>query len=138
MIAGSLPHGLGGLLARFEGDNDGTVLVEETRSPQLADHVVVAASHSGLLFSAEAIPQTVEFLGTGRFRHSHPPRYRGEPPPRPRRRLPVTSPAPHAAQGFPTGPRPLTPRPTKRLPPQARHKHPPNHHQHPTHNPTNA
>src|SRR3546814_7246333 len=35
MIAGSLPHGLGGLLARFEGDNDGTVLVEETRSPQL-------------------------------------------------------------------------------------------------------
>src|SRR3546814_11640148 len=67
MIAGSLPHGLGGLLARFEGDNDGTVLVEETRSPQLADHVVVAASHGGLLFSAEAIAQTVEFLGTGQL-----------------------------------------------------------------------
>src|SRR5690606_8383394 len=32
MIAGSVPHGLGGLLARFEGDNDGTVSVEETRS----------------------------------------------------------------------------------------------------------
>src|SRR3546814_13944931 len=40
MIAGSLPHGLGGLLARFEGDNDGTVLVEETRRPPQADHVV--------------------------------------------------------------------------------------------------
>src|SRR3546814_20121720 len=37
VIAGSLPHGLGGLLARFEGDNDGTVLVAETRRPQRAD-----------------------------------------------------------------------------------------------------
>ena len=73
MIAGSLPHGLGGLLARFEGDNDGTVSVEETRSPQLADHVVVAASHSGLLFSAEAIAQTIGFLRTGRFRHAGVP-----------------------------------------------------------------
>src|SRR3546814_11530302 len=83
MIAGSLPHGLGGLLARFEGDHAGTVLVAEPRSPQLADQVVVAASHSGLLFSAEAIAQTVEFLGTGRFRHSTQPRQRGAPPPRP-------------------------------------------------------
>ncbi|MFC3714941.1 esterase/lipase family protein [Luteimonas soli] len=69
MIAGSLPHGLGGLLASFEGDNDGSVSVEETRSPQLADHVVVAASHSGLLFSAEAIAQTLAFLHAGRFEH---------------------------------------------------------------------
>ena len=67
MIAGSLPHGLGGLLARFEGDNDGTVSVEETRSPQLADHVVVEASHSGLLFSAAAIAQAQAFLREGRF-----------------------------------------------------------------------
>ena len=33
------------------------------------DHVVVAASHSGLLFSAEAAGQAVHFLRDGRFRH---------------------------------------------------------------------
>ena len=69
MVAGCLPHGLGGLLAQFDGDNDGTVSVEETRSPQLADHVVVEASHSGLLFSAAAIAQAAGFLREGRFRH---------------------------------------------------------------------
>jgi len=69
MVAGCLAHGLGGLLAQFDGDNDGTVSVEETRSPQLADHVVVEASHSGLLFSAEAIDQAAGFLRAGRFRH---------------------------------------------------------------------
>src|SRR3546814_21193875 len=44
MIAGSLPPGLGGLLARFEGQNDGTVFVEETRCPPLADPGGVALS----------------------------------------------------------------------------------------------
>ncbi|MGN7724275.1 esterase/lipase family protein [Luteimonas sp. 22616] len=73
MVAGRLPHGLGGLLAQFDGDNDGSVSVEETRSPQLADHVVVAASHSGLLFSAEAIAQTIAFLRDGRFSHINEP-----------------------------------------------------------------
>lgn len=69
MVAGSLPHGLGALIARFQGDNDGTVAVEETRSPQLVDHVVVATSHSGLLFSAEATQHALDFLREGRFRH---------------------------------------------------------------------
>jgi pimeloyl-ACP methyl ester carboxylesterase len=69
MVAGSLPHGLGALIARFDGDNDGTVAVEETRSPQLADHVTVATSHSGLLFSAEATRHALDFLREGRFRH---------------------------------------------------------------------
>lgn len=68
MVAGTLAHGLGGLLARFEDENDGTVSVEETRSPALADHVTVAASHSGLLFSSEAIAQAAVFLRDGRFR----------------------------------------------------------------------
>lgn len=67
MIAGNLPHGLGGLVAHFDGDNDGTVAVAETRSPQLADHVVIASGHSGLIFSAEAVRQTTGFLARGRF-----------------------------------------------------------------------
>lgn len=72
MVAGSLPHGLGALIAQFDGDNDGTVSVEETRCPQLADHVVIPASHSGLLFSTEAAQHTAEFLRNGRFAGSPP------------------------------------------------------------------
>jgi len=70
MIAGRLPHGLGALVARFDGDNDGTVAVEETRSPQLKDHVVLPASHSGLIFSSEAARQAARFLDRGSFEHA--------------------------------------------------------------------
>nr|WP_219339856.1 alpha/beta fold hydrolase [Luteimonas salinisoli] len=68
MIAGRVPRGLGALLARFDGPHDGTVAVAETRLPALADHVVVDASHSGLLFSRPAVGQTAAFLREGRFR----------------------------------------------------------------------
>ncbi|HSM10829.1 MAG TPA: alpha/beta hydrolase, partial [Lysobacter sp.] len=53
----------------IRGDSDGTVAVAETRLSGLADHVVVAASHSGLLFSAAASRQAIAFLRTGRFQH---------------------------------------------------------------------
>jgi pimeloyl-ACP methyl ester carboxylesterase len=69
VIAGCVPHGLGALLAGFDGDHDGTVAVAETRLAGLADHVVVEASHSGLLFSAEAVEQAIVFLRQGRFAH---------------------------------------------------------------------
>ena len=67
VVAGCVPHGLGALLAGFNGDHDGTVAVDETRLPGVDDHVVIEASHSGLLFSTEALEQTVAFLGSGRF-----------------------------------------------------------------------
>lgn len=67
MVAGRVPRGLGALFARFESEHDGTVSVAETRAPGLADHVVVQASHSGLLVSAQAIGLTARFLRTGRF-----------------------------------------------------------------------
>lgn len=67
MVAGSLPRGLGALFAHFGQAHDGTVSVEETRSPALADHVVIAASHSGLLFSTEAAQYSIAFLDTGAF-----------------------------------------------------------------------
>ena len=69
VIAGCVPHGLGALLAGFDGDHDGTVAVAETRLPGLADHVVIEASHSGLLFSTDAVDQATAFLGTGHFQH---------------------------------------------------------------------
>lgn len=67
MVAGRIAHGLGRLFARFDGDSDGTVTVDETRFPGLADHCVVASSHSGLVFSAEAAAQAAHFLHHGRF-----------------------------------------------------------------------
>ena len=67
VIAGRVPHGLGALFAGFGGDHDGTVAVDETRLAGVRDHVVVDASHSGLLFSAEAAGQAVAFLRDGAF-----------------------------------------------------------------------
>ncbi len=67
MVAGNVPHGLGRYFTRFDGESDGTVAVEETRLPGLADHCVVASSHSGLVFSADAARQAAHFLRDGRF-----------------------------------------------------------------------
>lgn len=67
VIAGTLPHGLGHVFGGFEEDHDGSVAVAETRLPGLADHAVIAASHSGMLFSAEAARLAVHFFREGRF-----------------------------------------------------------------------
>lgn len=67
MVAGNVPHGLGRYFTRFQDDSDGTVAVKETRLPGLADHCVVASSHSGLVFSPEATRQAVNFLRDGHF-----------------------------------------------------------------------
>lgn len=67
MIAGTVPRGFGVLVAQFGDANDGTVSVAETQTPALADHIVIAASHSGLLFSSQAAEQAVSFLNEGRF-----------------------------------------------------------------------
>jgi pimeloyl-ACP methyl ester carboxylesterase len=69
MVAGDRPMGLGQWLGRVEGRHDGTVAVAETRPEGLRDHVVVRASHSGLLFSREAARQVAHFLDQGRFLH---------------------------------------------------------------------
>ncbi len=67
MVAGNVPQGLGRYFARFDGGSDGTVAIAETELPGLADHCVVASSHSGLVFSPEATRQAVNFLREGRF-----------------------------------------------------------------------
>lgn len=67
MIAGNMPLGLGRYFGRFDGANDGTVAVEETRLAGLADHVVIATSHTGLLLSPLAVRLAVEFFRHGRF-----------------------------------------------------------------------
>lgn len=67
VIAGSVRHGLGHVFAGFDGDHDGSVAVAETQLPGAADHAVVAASHSGMLFSEEVARLVVRFLRDGRF-----------------------------------------------------------------------
>lgn len=67
VIAGCVPRGLGGMVARLAGEHDGTVAIRETRVPGLADHAVVRASHSGLLFSDAAVLRATTFLREGRF-----------------------------------------------------------------------
>ena len=67
VVAGRLGVGLGRIFGSFDGPHDGTVAVAETRVPGLSDHCTVAASHSGLLISAEAARQAAAFLRHGRF-----------------------------------------------------------------------
>ncbi|MBE1161483.1 alpha/beta hydrolase [Dyella acidiphila] len=67
MIAGRMPIGLGAMLGHIAGEHDGTVAVEETQLPGLADHCVVETSHTGLLISAEVAQLATSFLRNGRF-----------------------------------------------------------------------
>lgn len=67
VIAGRMPIGLGHVLGQFEGEHDGTVAVAETQLPGIADHCVVEANHTGLLFSVETGRLIASFLRHGRF-----------------------------------------------------------------------
>ena len=70
VIAGRLPVGLGLVFGALPMPHDGTVSVEETQLPGLTDHIVVPATHTGLLFSDEAATQTIAFLRNKRFHHA--------------------------------------------------------------------
>lgn len=66
-IAGNRPIGLGRVFP-LEGGNDGTVLVSETETDNLADHIVLPVSHTGMLVDKEVAAQTAYFLLNGCFR----------------------------------------------------------------------
>ena len=67
MIAGTRPFGFGRFFTRFDGPNDGTVALRETRVEGLADHIAIHATHSGLIFSRQAAALTARFLRNGSF-----------------------------------------------------------------------
>ncbi len=73
MVAGNTSVGIGTVMGRVAGESDGTVTVEETRLPGLADHCVIPTSHTGMLLSRAAASQVVAFLREGRFRHDRVP-----------------------------------------------------------------
>ncbi|MEX0915490.1 MAG: alpha/beta fold hydrolase [Wenzhouxiangellaceae bacterium] len=66
-IAGSASLGAGRLIADLEKPHDGTVSVNETRVPGLADHCELPVSHTGLVFSREVAEAIDSFFRTGRF-----------------------------------------------------------------------
>ena len=67
VIAGSLGLGLGRFFSNLTGDHDGSILVEETKLPGAADHIVLPVSHTGMVFSAPVAEQTAHFLQHGKF-----------------------------------------------------------------------
>ena len=67
IIAGTRRLGLGQLVARLEGENDGTIAVSETRLPGASDAITVPATHMGLLVSARTARETATFLRDGHF-----------------------------------------------------------------------
>jgi len=67
IIAGTMPVGFGRLVTTFDGDNDGSVAVSETRLEGAKDHVCINVSHKGMLVSSDVVDQAVAFLKRGEF-----------------------------------------------------------------------
>jgi hypothetical protein len=70
VIAGNLSAGLGRLIARgLPAPNDGVITVQETRLPDMRDHIVMPINHAGMLLSAGVARQVCEFIRNGAFSH---------------------------------------------------------------------
>ena len=67
IIAGTKPHGLGGLVTRLEGPNDGTVAVAETELEGATDRCVLPVGHIGMCFSTLVAEQIAAFFDHCRF-----------------------------------------------------------------------
>lgn len=67
VIAGTRAQGLGALLRALPRPHDGTVALAETRMPWLSDHLTIAASHTGMLYSRQVAEAAIAFLRDGRF-----------------------------------------------------------------------
>ena len=68
VIAGSGGVGVGRVVTRFEGPNDGTIAVNETLLDGAADRLVLPVTHTGMLFSRAVVDEAVHFLDHGAFR----------------------------------------------------------------------
>ncbi len=51
----------------IQGDDDGTILVAETKLEGMKDFIVIRGQHSMLLFQKRVIDNVISFLGTGKF-----------------------------------------------------------------------
>lgn len=76
LIQGTLPLGLGRLIASLERPHDGVVSVAEMELPGAGDRVRLPVSHLGMLFSPAVAAHACRFLRHGRFlpcAGAHPP-----------------------------------------------------------------
>ncbi len=69
VLAGSRPWGLGAMLMRLPGTNDGVVRLEETEVAGMRDRIVLPVGHSGMLVSARVAREVACFLERGAFDH---------------------------------------------------------------------
>jgi pimeloyl-ACP methyl ester carboxylesterase len=67
IIAGNSGYGLGRLLTRLDGPNDGTVLVAETCLEGATDCCVLPVTHTGMCFSPQVARQVAAFFERGHF-----------------------------------------------------------------------
>lgn len=67
VIAGTMPFGLGRIIGRLPGPNDGVVRVEETAVDGMTERVVLPVSHSAMLVSSRVGKNVTAFLNDGRF-----------------------------------------------------------------------
>ncbi len=67
VIAGTRPVGVGSLLGGFEGANDGTVAVEETRLENSVASTRFCSSHFGMVVSGRVAAAVCSFLRHARF-----------------------------------------------------------------------
>jgi pimeloyl-ACP methyl ester carboxylesterase len=67
VIAGTRPFGVGTFLGGFDGPNDGTVAVEETRLEHVTAGTTFHSSHFGMLYSGRVAAAVCSFLDHGYF-----------------------------------------------------------------------
>jgi pimeloyl-ACP methyl ester carboxylesterase len=67
IIAGTRSVGIGRLFRSMANENDGTVMVDETRLPGASAHMTLPVTHTQMLFDQAVASQTIHFLRHGRF-----------------------------------------------------------------------
>ena len=67
VLAGTLPFGLGRVIGRLPGANDGVVCVEETAVRGMSAQALVHVGHSAMLVSSRVARLVAGFLLDGRF-----------------------------------------------------------------------
>jgi len=72
LVAGTRPLGLGTLTGRLHAPGDGTVALDETRHPDLADRVELPVTHTSMLWSPAVAQAGLAFLQNGRFEADRP------------------------------------------------------------------
>lgn len=67
VMAGRVSMGVGAMVTRLRGPNDGTVLVAETPLPGMTDYKILGVSHAAMLLLPGVAREINSFLTSGKF-----------------------------------------------------------------------